>query len=1253
MYNAAIRLALLIAATSPALRADEARPAAPQAAAPELIDAKAALAAASKADVKTYPDAALVYVDEVTRIQYRKDGTDLNLNDKFIKILTEKGRRDCSTFSFGNNVFYSDFKVLRVEIWKADGKVVALNPAEVTKEQVDNSSRAMNIYDPNDKRLTVAIPGLEIGDSVRILTCTDGKKPRMQGIFSDMCGFENDAPILKQRYELSGPVDMPLRATKILNEIPGSISHRQEKRDGATWLIWEAKNIPQMLPEPGMPEPFSCIQRVAVSTAADWKEISRWYWELCAPNLATTPAITAKAQALIAGATDDQDKLKRIFLFVSQDIRYMGVMDEANAPGYEPHKVSLTFEKRYGVCRDKAALLVTMLREAGFQAFPVLIMSGPKLPKDVAMPMFNHAITAVELNGKYQLMDSTDESTRDMLPNYLQDSSYLVARPEGETLLVSPTVDASESMAKVDTQGAIAADGSLEAVTTWDFTGLNDKMIRGAFAEARPDQIRAGVERRLKTLLPGASLSSLELTPANMQDASQPVRLKIAYKAPGALVAAGAQNFVQLPWVGSAFSIAAQLSEGKFGLDKRRFPVHTGYPCGLRESFSLKMPAKSAAALSLPAPSSLDLPELSFKRQVALTDGVLSGSSELMMKTTEIPVEAYTAVRKALGDITDSSRRQPILAAAEVETGSDILEQSEKIVLGADGHSWVKTVKMRRKILTYAGKKANGEISLEFNSAWEDVKVKRAAVIAADGSVTEAGPKEINLMDQDWNSSAPRYPAGKSLIISLPKLEIGSIVETEIEFTCKNRLGFNDAFALAGFDPCRKASYEISAPEKLEIHQLNSIDQKQSRVQNGQQSITAAGSWSALKSEKGIAPASSFAETLEVSTLDIASLAKQVSDALAALGQGDDSVKNKAAEILKPKLAINITAPSEHEKIIALRNFVALQIRGAGPGLTELPLSALSKPEVTLKDGYGNQADRMILLHSLLAVHGIESKFLLVASNPAAQLEADKPLRTNTYDLLVLQLKDGTILSDLNQYSELGTTSLEGCMALGLDSQPQSIAVLKNEEKIQFEIAVNDDGSALIRMTQQFPGAAFAGFRQTFEDMSPEERRRFHQEQLAALAPDAVADGEMKLDFNYPGEVSFEAKLPRFGVMSGDYLYFDLPQAEKSFFSVAGGEARKTPFLNPGFTRKTIEWSLNNTRGNLSDWPNLNWEGPGALGKVSVKHHTTYHGMFHFVTQSIQLNPAIVPAASQPALSELDKRLGNPGLWRVLLKKSK
>ena len=44
-------------------------------------------------------------------------------------------------------------------------------------------------------------------------------------------------------------------------------------------------------------------------------------------------------------------------------------MKELNAPGYEPHDADYTFSNLGGVCRDKAALLVTMFREAGIDAF--------------------------------------------------------------------------------------------------------------------------------------------------------------------------------------------------------------------------------------------------------------------------------------------------------------------------------------------------------------------------------------------------------------------------------------------------------------------------------------------------------------------------------------------------------------------------------------------------------------------------------------------------------------------------------------------------------------------------------------------------------------------------------------------------------------------------------------------------------------------------------------------------------------------
>jgi hypothetical protein len=43
----------------------------------------------------------------------------------------------------------------------------------------------------------------------------------------------------------------------------------------------------------------------------------------------------------------------------------MGLTPEKDRPGFEPHDVEITYGKKYGVCRDKAALLVSMLREAG------------------------------------------------------------------------------------------------------------------------------------------------------------------------------------------------------------------------------------------------------------------------------------------------------------------------------------------------------------------------------------------------------------------------------------------------------------------------------------------------------------------------------------------------------------------------------------------------------------------------------------------------------------------------------------------------------------------------------------------------------------------------------------------------------------------------------------------------------------------------------------------------------------------------
>lgn len=131
-----------------------------------------------------------------------------------------------------------------------------------------------------------------------------------------------------------------------------------------------------------------------------------------------------------------------------------GITAETEAPGYEPHDVSLTFNQRYGVCRDKAALLVSMLELAGLKAYPVLFMAG--YPKDDEVPnnYFNHAIVAVEdTPGHYILMDPTYETTAELLPSTMANMSYLVARPQGDVLRRSPLVPTANNLLRIQNRG--------------------------------------------------------------------------------------------------------------------------------------------------------------------------------------------------------------------------------------------------------------------------------------------------------------------------------------------------------------------------------------------------------------------------------------------------------------------------------------------------------------------------------------------------------------------------------------------------------------------------------------------------------------------------------------------------------------------------------------------------------------------------------------------------------------------------------
>ena len=1229
-----------------------------------LLDTKTVMAAAAGITTEKYPDCDDATVDCRSERVYRSDGTGEAQDETFVKVLTEKGKRNNRTVSLSFQLPYTTVSVPRLEVIKPDGTVTPVDVAANSKETIDESQMAENIYDPNSKILQVNIPQVEIGDVVHSVTRQTTERAIIPGQYEEVSLFESESYLRHTSYEVVAPADRPLIRLALRDPVPGTVtSVIRTNADQSIVYHWEVNNVPRMFDEPNMPAHEMVLQRVMVSTLPDWPAVSKWYWELSQPHLAaTTPAMQQKVTELTAGATNDFNKVQDLFFYVSSTIRYMGLTPEKDRPGFEPHDVCLTFDKKYGVCRDKAALLVELLRLAGLHAYPVLINVGTKRDPEVPDPFFNHAIVSVELtNGTYTLMDPTDEHTRQLLPAQDCNQSYLVCRPEGERLQTSPIIPASQNMMQVKTTGTLDDAGTLTAKTELLFDGVNDNEYRDAFAHMKPDDRRRFFERNLKRVMPGAQLKSLVLLPDDMLDISSPVRATVEFTVDGMTASGSGKAIVSLPWVGKTFGIVNFILEGT-GLEKRKYPLDTFVACGLDEQISIKLGDSFTGAVSMPTSTPVDDTGLSYHRTVAFQDQAITGSRELTLKGVEFSPAQYLLLKKTLELMQYDDRKAPVLsvagkltapaeAAAEppappVESNARILESRKELTV-KDAHSAVYRVKYSKQILSYNGKVREAEIKVPFNPAVESARMIHGAVISKTGERQEIATNEISVMDAGWNASAKRYTGGKTLVANLPGVDIGSTIEVEFEVTS------HDIPFLSGFegfelpDAMDKKTFLLSAPVGVTVQTHLSdtpgLIKEASSTTNGQQQFQwAIENAPALPAEQQLPPEWTYGASVGYFIGDAAAYYKAVQDTLA----NRSGKSTKAAEQAK-----QLTAQTADKlaAVRAIRDYVAKSIRDAGPVFTELPLSELSDADTTLADGYGHAADRAILLHAMLTAAGFQPEFVLASGLPPiadiTNVTAALPLPQSFSAVLVrVPVGDETYyLNDTDEYAQLGATAYDGKLAVIPASQTfETVKAAKDcQDKTDtvYGLSLTDDGKTRVQLTHYYYGGDFGEKHRFFAELPPEERNRYFQEDVSGVAQGAHAVGGLTTDFDhYPGVEQFTVEIDHYCVVDGTNLYFNLPFVPS--LMAPGADHRALPLF--------IDGSMDNTvRTEISLAPAFQHfvitPPPGLLtlpggGESALITETNVPGKFT-ISYEFKLTPAIVNPGNYPAMLKLESSL--------------
>ena len=1232
-----------------------------------LLDRAEVIAAAKEITPKQFPNADKILVDDHVLEEFFDDGSSVYWDDDYTKILTEKGRRSNTSHKFHFDICYSTSFVYRAEIIKPDGKTIPIDTAKYTKIMTEQSQMSMNIYDPNNKVLVLSTPGIEIGDICHIVYCRINHKARMKGTWADYAVFEYDSPIAKLDYEIIEPPGLPIQHKLIRAPIKGTVTYTSTKLSGnRTRHLWKVKNVPKIFPEPDMPPMHTQVQRLLLSTAKDWKTVSRWYWELCRePMSKTTPEMKEKVEELTKGITDYQAKIRAIFKFVSQDIRYMGITTEDEAPGYEPHPVDMTFNNRYGVCRDKAALLAVMLRLADIPAYPVLIHAGAKMDQDVPVPFFNHAITAADNpDGGYILMDPTDENTKDLFPAYLCNRSYLVARKNGETLLTSETYPAEKNMMNIASEGTLDANGSLLLKTELTFGGINDNAYRGYFLRNKQEKRRKFFEAALKKRLAGAEVLECTIKPANLQDTSVPLTVKLTSRIPDYPIKGESLDMLIMPWLSPSIGYV-NFVIGATGLDKRKYPMKTDITCGVTEQVVLNISEGLKEAYSIPKPFSIDRAGLLFSLKHENKDGVLSGTLVQKIKVPEFSPEDYLVLKKNLKEIESETRKRPLFVAGETNPPDhEVLFSDNKTVLHTP-HSWTTTSKWSKRILTYAGKKNNSELKYGFNPVWQDVELVSATVSNANGKVFNVTDKEVNLMDAGWTASAPRYPAEKTLIINLPGVETGSVITVETRATRTNANFYSSAFSFGGTSPSANESVEISWPREMKanIQSFNLAKYVNCSAVTNDSTISMC--WISkepplLKPEKLTPPRHfqhpqvfiSFGEWREYAR----SLKKQIRTAL----KDDDLSEERSDEVADGK-------KNSYDEILAIRNYVLRNIRIAGPSFLSLPLSSISGADTTLKDEYGNKLDRAILMAAMLDEAGFDPEIIFASSNrtrypKAFQPSLDIPQAQFFRNPLVKVRSKGVTyyLNDGDQYTELGVSHFHDAPALDLKGRISYIEVPEEKQNRSLQsltIRLSNDGTAEITSTNYFYGTSFGPFRKSYKEMLPENRRRHYMELVNKVAKSAKAITPLETEYNsFPGYLTYSVKATDYAVIENGTLTLSIPSIAGNIFPVSDDTRTNPVFLGANSTSElACTITLPKGYSKVAMMPqSKEWKLPCNTGTIDFKVSTGTDSKgctVITINRKIKLASGEIPPELYPAILEYNRIFSHPSMRTLVVEK--
>ncbi|HEY3937769.1 MAG TPA: DUF3857 domain-containing protein, partial [Bryobacteraceae bacterium] len=330
-----------------------------------------------------------------------------------------------------------------------------------------------------------------------------------------------NVPVRFSRLTAVYPESLPFRYTA---DLCPDLKAAKETRDGIVHLTLSFGAFDSIKEsDPLLPFEVPRAPSVTISTGAPWNDLAVQYGKVIDRQIADAPVKNLVGKAL-NGEKDRSAIIQKLVSTLHSEVRYTGI--EFADAAIIPAKPAETLSRKYGDCKDKASLLVAMLRAAGAPSYVAILNAGFEqdvAPQHPGMGMFNHAIVYVPGSPELWIDATAEHSRAGSLPPPDEGRLALVIRPETKELIKIPESVSSDNAMITVLDYYLPDFGPSHVVESSGGAGAFDSTYRDLVALLDNEEVRKSAEKQTQAQWDTKAEIKISHPPAN--DFSKPFQI--------------------------------------------------------------------------------------------------------------------------------------------------------------------------------------------------------------------------------------------------------------------------------------------------------------------------------------------------------------------------------------------------------------------------------------------------------------------------------------------------------------------------------------------------------------------------------------------------------------------------------------------------------------------------------------------------------------------------------------------------------